>query len=74
MSTPTVSRTHNELDEIYTELRRGSGRERVTDSNAEELAQRAEKEGHPVLAQELREWKAGCGSMRGQNRANRASS
>ncbi|UXH76240.1 hypothetical protein [Roseateles amylovorans] len=50
----------DDLDAIYQQLVKGVGRERVTDANAEALAQRAQQEGHTVLATELREWLAPC--------------
>lgn len=50
-----------EVDRIYQALRRGVGRELVTDGNVEALIRRAQAEGHPVLAEELREWQAPCG-------------
>ncbi len=50
----------DDIDAIYQELVKGIGRERVTDANAEALAQRAEKDGHSVLATELREWLSPC--------------
>lgn len=50
-----------EVDRVYQALRRGGGRELVTDDNVDALIRRAHAEGHPVLAEELREWQAPCG-------------
>jgi hypothetical protein len=50
-----------DIDEVYQALRRGVGRELVTDANVQALIRRAQAEGHPILAEELREWQAPCG-------------
>lgn len=50
-----------EIDRVYQALRRGTGRELVNDDNVQALIRRAQAEGHPVLAEELREWQAPCG-------------
>ncbi len=50
----------DDLDSVYGQLVKGVGHEFVTESNVDELAARAEKDGHPILATELREWKAPC--------------
>ncbi|OWQ93804.1 hypothetical protein CDN99_05040 [Roseateles aquatilis] len=50
----------DDLDSIYGQLVKGVGHEFVTDANVDELASRAEQDGHPILATELREWKAPC--------------
>lgn len=47
--------------DIYARLRRGEGRELVTEDNVQSLMILAERSGHPVLAEELREWGAACG-------------
>jgi hypothetical protein len=49
-----------DIDHVYQQLVKGVGRELVTDANAEELARRAEQDGHTILATELREWQAPC--------------
>jgi len=49
-----------DVEDIYTQLRKGLGHERVTDANVDALVRRAEQDGHGILAQELREWKASC--------------
>jgi hypothetical protein len=49
-----------DVEDIYTQLRKGLGHERVTDANVDALVRRAEQDGHGILAQELREWKAAC--------------
>ncbi|MBO9689890.1 MAG: hypothetical protein J7598_25080 [Mitsuaria chitosanitabida] len=49
-----------DLDSIYGQLVKGVGHEFVTDANVDALARRAEQDGHPILATELREWKAPC--------------
>ena len=51
----------NDLDAVYQALLQGVGHELVTEANVESLRARAEAEGHPVLADELREWRAACG-------------
>lgn len=50
----------DDLDSVYGQLVKGVGHEFVTDRNVDELARRAEEDGHPILATELREWKAPC--------------
>lgn len=50
----------DDLDSVYGQLVKGVGHEFVTDDNVDALAQRAEQDGHPILATELREWKAPC--------------
>lgn len=50
----------DDLDSVYGQLVKGVGHEFVTDRNVDELARRAEQDGHPILATELREWKAPC--------------
>ncbi|WP_343638587.1 hypothetical protein [Roseateles sp.] len=50
----------DDLDSVYGQLVKGVGHEFVTDANVDELARRAEQDGHPILATELREWKASC--------------
>jgi hypothetical protein len=50
-----------EIDHVYQALRRGTGRELVNDDNVHALIRRAQADGHPVLAEELREWQAPCG-------------
>jgi hypothetical protein len=49
-----------EVEDVYRELRQGVGHEHVTDGNVDALVRRAEQDGHTILAQELREWKASC--------------
>lgn len=51
----------NNLDSVYQALRQGVGHELVTEANVGALIARAEADGHPVLAAELREWQAPCG-------------
>lgn len=50
----------DDLDSVYGQLVKGVGHEFVNDRNVDELARRAEEDGHPILATELREWKAPC--------------
>lgn len=67
-----------DLEQTYRLLTRGLGRERVTDDNVDALIRRAERDGHGILATELREWASGCGRdapstiapTRGFNREN----
>lgn len=51
----------DEIDHVYRELRKGLGHELVTDANVKPLIERAEADGHQLLAQELREWQSPCG-------------
>ncbi len=48
------------IDEIYHLLRKGLGHEHVSKANVDELLQRAEADGHTVLAEELREYRNDC--------------
>lgn len=58
--TTSADASPDDLDEVYGQLVKGFGHELVTEANADALAQRAEQDGHTVLAAELREWKAPC--------------
>ncbi len=49
------------LDSVYQALLSGVGHELVTEANVGELMRRATDDNHPVLADELREWRAPCG-------------
>lgn len=49
------------VDSVYQALLQGVGHELVTEANVGELIERAEADKHPVLAAELREWRAPCG-------------
>lgn len=60
MSETRQDQAIDQIDHIYHQLRRGLGHELVNDGNVFELIARAEQDGHPVLAQELREWQAPC--------------
>jgi len=51
-----------ETERIYRALRKGLGREEVTEHNVKALLARADQDGHGILAEELREWSAGCGA------------
>jgi hypothetical protein len=51
----------SDIDSVYDNLVHGVGHEHVTEQNVEALIQRAEAGKHPVLAAELREWRAPCG-------------
>ncbi|MEF7617614.1 hypothetical protein V4F39_27135 [Aquincola sp. MAHUQ-54] len=44
------------IEDVYRQLVKGVGRERVTEANAPALIRRSEQDGHHVLAEELREW------------------
>lgn len=48
------------VDSVYQALLQGVGHELVTEANVTELITRAEAGKHPVLADELREWRAPC--------------
>jgi hypothetical protein len=52
------SQVPGETLEIYARLQRGEGRQEVTESNVAILMKLAERDGHTVLQEELREWKA----------------
>ena len=43
---------------IYARLQRGEAREEVTEANVSTLMKLAARDGHTVLQEELREWKA----------------
>ena len=45
-----------EIEDIYRQLIRGNGRERVNDKNVFALIDRAARDGRDVLERELREW------------------
>ncbi len=47
--------------EIFHLLKRNQGRELVNDGNVVALIAIAHHEGHQILEQELREWRAPCG-------------
>jgi hypothetical protein len=49
------------IDQIYEKLTQGLGHEFVNDDNVFALIERAERDRHTVLAQELREWQSPCG-------------
>jgi hypothetical protein len=51
-----------EVEDVYRLLCKGLGHERVTDDNVWALIRRAEQDGHTILATELREWQAPCGT------------
>lgn len=51
----------SDLDSVYQALLSGVGHELVTEANVTALIDRAEADRHPVLAAELREWRAPCG-------------
>jgi hypothetical protein len=52
------SQVPGETLDLYARLQRGEGREEVTESNVAILMKLAERDGHTVLSEELREWKA----------------
>ncbi|MET0348415.1 MAG: hypothetical protein ABW067_01390 [Rhizobacter sp.] len=47
-----------EIEDIYRQLLKGVGHELVTEHNVFALIRRAEMDKHPVLVEELREWRA----------------
>lgn len=49
-----------EVEDVYRLLLKGLGHERVNDDNVAALIRRADRDGHTVLATELREWQAPC--------------
>jgi hypothetical protein len=51
-------------ENLYHQLLKGLDHELVNEDNVDQLIARAEADGHPVLAAELREWRAGCGRDR----------
>ena len=52
------SRITPEIIDIYDRLKAGEGREAVNETNAGLLMWLAARDGHTVLQEELREWKA----------------
>ncbi len=52
------SQIPNDTLDLYAKLQRGEGREEVTEANVATLMKLAERDGHTVLSEELREWKA----------------
>jgi hypothetical protein len=58
-----------EAEDVYRLLCRGLGHEKVTDDNVDALIRRADRDGHTILATELREWQAPCSAGRAE-RAN----
>ena len=52
------SQVPGETLDLYARLQRGEGREEVTERNVAILMKLAERDGHTVLSEELREWKA----------------
>jgi hypothetical protein len=66
--TMTIEKPNLSTEEIYQQLRRGLGHEHVTDDNVFALIERAERDGHSILATELREWQAPCGGTDASNR------
>ncbi|MCO5099407.1 MAG: hypothetical protein M9885_00675 [Burkholderiaceae bacterium] len=60
MPDPNAAPRAQEIEDIYRDLTRGLGHERVDDRNVFDLIRRAEEDGRKVLAQELREWQAPC--------------
>ncbi len=52
------SQVPGETLDIYARLRRGEGREDVTEANVATLMKLAQRDGHSVLQEELREWRA----------------
>lgn len=49
-----------DVEDVYQLLLKGIGHELVTEDNVDALIRRAKGDGHPVLAEELREWRAPC--------------
>jgi len=60
MPDPNAAPRAQEIEDIYRDLTRGLGHERVDDGNVFDLIRRAEEDGRKVLAQELREWQSPC--------------
>jgi len=52
------SQVPSETLDIYARLQKGEGRQEVTEANVSTLMKLAERDGHTVLQEELREWKA----------------
>ena len=52
------SRIPEETLALYARLQRGESREEVTEANVAILMKLAARDGHAVLQEELREWKA----------------
>jgi|GEM_PF-6918596 len=60
MSSQTQQAARPSNEEIMRLLARGLGHEHVTDENVGELIELAKATGHPVVEEELREWKSAC--------------
>ncbi len=59
-TTPTTAESARAqaIEDVYQQLLKGIGHEHVTEHNVFALIKRAEQDGHPVLVEELREWRA----------------
>lgn len=64
-------RVPGDIMTVYNELTRGAGREAVSESNVGTLIRLAERDGHAVLRQELREWKADISLSANQGLSNK---
>lgn len=63
MNDTTASGGGNDtLHDIYEQLRKGLGHDRVNDDNVDELIRMAEQRGDQQLRELLREWSAPCGN------------
>ena len=54
-----------EIEDLYRQLIRGNGRERVNEKNVFALIDRAARDGREVLERELREWLSVSGDAMG---------
>jgi len=52
---------HDEMAQIYHQLKNGTGHELVTDENVQELIRMAEQYGDERIETLLREWHSNCG-------------
>jgi hypothetical protein len=60
MSDPNAAPKAQAIEDVYRQLVKGLGHEHVNDDNVFALIDRAEQDGHTMLAQQLREWQSPC--------------
>lgn len=58
--TPGATAIAGNVELVFEKLEQGLGHELVNDGNVDALIEMAQRAGHRVLEQELREWKASC--------------
>ncbi len=60
-SSPPAPSEGEDIQAIFTSLRRGSGREKVNDANVDSLIALAKQNGEVQLEYLLSEWRSDCG-------------